>query len=310
MHDSVFLGLPEEACRALLEMGPVWSKDINRHRQAVVDIYTPVLNAVSKDDISVTRDIAYGAHVRQKLDIYRSQEAAPQGGRPIVLFVHGGAFLRGNMNSNEQIYGNVLYYFARQGMLGINVEYRLAPEAAYPAGSQDVAAAVAWVKQHAAEYGGDPQRIILIGHSAGGAHAASYVADPQVRPAAGHGVAALVLISARLRADVHADNPNAGGVKAYWGEDASRYEQLSPVTHAAQIDVPLMIAVAEHENPYLDVYAAELFYKVSQARGHAPRFVQVRNHNHTSIVAHFDTQEDLLGRQILDFIEAGAPAHF
>jgi len=160
-----------------------------------------------------------------------------------VLFVHGGAFLRGNMNSNEQIYGNVLYYFARQGMLGINIEYRLAPEAAYPAGSQDVAAAVAWVRQHAAEYGGDPQRIILIGHSAGGAHAASYVADPQVRPVAGHGIAALVLISARLRADVHADNPNAGGVKAYWGEDVSRYEQVSPVTYAAQIDVPLMIAV-------------------------------------------------------------------
>jgi len=61
MHDSVFLGLSEEACRALLDMGPVWARDINRHRQAVVDIYTPVLNAVSKDDISVTRDIAYGA---------------------------------------------------------------------------------------------------------------------------------------------------------------------------------------------------------------------------------------------------------
>lgn len=303
MHDKVFPGLSAEACRELLAMGPVWRTDINRHRQAVVDIYTPMQEVVDKYGIVVTRDIAYGEHARQKLDVYLPS-GKTNGLRPIVLFVHGGAFLRGNMNSNEQIYGNVLYYFARQGMVGINVEYRLAPEAPYPAGSQDVAAAVAWARAHAHEYGGDPEQVILIGHSAGGAHAASYVADPAVRPATGHGVARLVLISARLRADVHADNPNAGGVRAYWGDDVSVYEQVSPVTYAANIDVPLMIAVAEHENPYLDVYAAELFWRVSQARGQVPRFVQVRHHNHTSIVAHMNTDEDMLGRQILDFIAA------
>jgi len=302
MRDKVFPGLPDQSADALLALGPVWRKDINRHRQAVVDIYTPLHSAVGKDGIIVTRDIAYGEHVRQKLDVYLPTGDSTQR-RPVVMFVHGGAFLRGNMNSNEQIYGNVLYYFARQGMVGINVEYRLAPEAPYPAGSDDVAAAVAWARAHAHEYGGDPDQIILIGHSAGGAHAASYIADPRVRPATGHGVAKLVLISARLRADVHADNPNAGGVRAYWGEDAALYEQVSPVNYAANIDVPLMIAIAEHENPYLDVYAAELFWRVGQARGRAPRFVQVRHHNHTSIVAHMDTGDDVLGRQILDFIE-------
>jgi acetyl esterase/lipase len=302
MRDKVFPGLPDQSADALLALGPVWRNDINRHRQAVVDIYTPLLNAVDKDGIIVTRDIAYGEHVRQKLDVYLPAGDSTQR-RPVVMFVHGGAFLRGNMNSNEQIYGNVLYYFARQGMVGINVEYRLAPEAPYPAGSDDVAAAVAWARAHAHEYGGDPDQIILIGHSAGGAHAASYIADPRVRPAAGHGVAKLVLISARLRADVHADNPNAGGVRAYWGEDAELYEQVSPVTYAANIDVPLMVAIAEHENPYLDIYAAELFWRVGQARGRTPRFVQVRHHNHTSIVAHMDTGDDVLGRQILDFIE-------
>ncbi|RFB68676.1 MULTISPECIES: alpha/beta hydrolase [unclassified Herbaspirillum] len=303
MRDKLFPGLSDQSAEALLALGPVWRNDINRHRQAVVDIYTPLLNAVDKDGIIVTRDIAYGEHVRQKLDVYLPGGVSTQR-RPVVMFVHGGAFLRGNMNANEQIYGNVLYYFARQGMVGINVEYRLAPEAPYPAGSDDVAAAVAWARAHAHEYGGDPEQIILIGHSAGGAHAASYIADPRVRPATGHGVAKLVLISARLRADVHADNPNAGGVRAYWGEDMDRYEQVSPVTYAASIDVPLMIAIAEHENPYLDVYAAELFWRVGQARGRAPRFVQVRHHNHTSIVAHMDTDDDVLGRQILDFIEA------
>lgn len=301
MSRQAFPGLSEQARAELLALGPVWRRDINRHRQAVVDIYTPLHEAISKDGVIVTRDIAYGERERQRLDLYLPQGKAERP-RPIVMFVHGGAFLRGNMNSNDQVYGNVLYYFARQGMVGINVEYRLAPQAPYPAGSQDVAAAVAWAREHAHEYGGDPERLILVGHSAGGAHAASYVADPAVRPQHGHGVQKLVLISARLRADVHADNPNAGGVRAYWGEDAAVYEQVSPVTHAANVDVPLMIAVAEHENPYLDVYAAELFWRVAQARAQAPRFVQVRHHNHTSIVAHMGTEEDMLGQQILDFI--------
>ncbi|NUU04123.1 alpha/beta hydrolase [Herbaspirillum robiniae] len=303
MPHQVFPGLPAPAREQLLALGPVWRNDINRHRQAVVDIYSPLHAAQAADDVIVTRDIAYGEHERQRLDLYlpRGQAGQP---RPIVMFVHGGAFLRGNMNANAQIYGNVLYYFARRGMIGINVEYRLAPQAPYPAGSLDVAAAVAWAREHAHEYGGDAQRLILIGHSAGGAHAAAYVADPALREQRkqGHGVAALVLISARLRADVHADNPNAAGVRAYWGEDAAQHEARSPVTYAANIDVPLMIAVAEHENPYLDVYGAELFWRVAQARAQAPRFVQVRHHNHTSIVAHMGTEDDMLGQQILDFI--------
>ncbi|MBB3211061.1 acetyl esterase/lipase [Herbaspirillum sp. Sphag1AN] len=303
MAATYFPGLPEAARTRLQEIGPIWAKDINAHRQVVLECYTPVLQATSKEGITVTRDIAYGTHARQKLDLYLPQGSSVQQRRPIVIFVHGGAFLRGNMNANAQIYGNVLYYVARQGYVGINVEYRLAPEAAYPAGSQDVAAAVIWAREHAHEFGGDPEHIVLIGHSAGGAHVASYVADPVVRPAAGHGVAKLVLISARLRADIHPDNPNAGGVKAYWGEDVDAFERLSPVTYAHNIDVPLMIAVAEHENPYLDVYAAELFWRVSATRGRAPRFVQVRHHNHTSIVAHMDTPDDDFGRQLLDFIE-------
>ncbi|MFJ3055475.1 alpha/beta hydrolase [Herbaspirillum sp. NPDC087042] len=303
MAPQVFPGLSPAARQQMLALGPVWREDINAHRQAVVDIYSPLHAAREQQDVIVTRDIAYGEHERQRLDLYLPRGASAAL-RPVVMFVHGGAFLRGSMNPNAHIYGNVPSYFARHGMVGINVEYRLAPQAPYPAGSLDVAAAVAWVRAHAHEFGGDPQRVVLIGHSAGGAHVCSYVADPALQEMRwqGHGVSALVLISARLRADVHADNPNAAGVLAYWGEDASRYEQRSPVTHAEHLDIPLMIAVAEHENPYLDVYAAELFWRVAQARGRAPRLVQVPHHNHTSIVAHLGSEEDMLGQQIREFI--------
>ena len=95
---------------------------------------------------------------------------------------------------------------------------------------------------------------------------------------------------------MRADNPNAAAVKAYFGDDESLYEARSPVTHAAHLDVPVFIAVAEHENPLLDVYGAEFLHRVSAARGRAPRFMRLPDHNHISIVAHFNSGEETLGR--------------
>lgn len=318
-HETPFLGLTDAARARLLEIGPVWSEDIIAHRKTVLEIYSPVLAARETRGIEVTRDLVYGSHARHRLDVYRAPGTA---NAPVILFVHGGAFLRGNKDATPQIYGNLPRYFARHGCIGINMEYRLALEAAYPAGTEDVALAMAWLRQNIETFGGDAAQIFLIGHSAGGAHAAAYVCDPASRPASppapraastgvptpkwGHGVAGLVLISARLRADARPDNPNAHGVRAYYGDDASLYEVRSVVTHAAAIDVPLFLAVAEYENPGLDIYAAEMLYRVSLARKSSPRFLRLAHHNHTSMVAHFDTDEDRFGREILDFIARGA----
>jgi acetyl esterase/lipase len=294
--------LPEEARRELAAIGPVWGRDIQKHRDRVLALYGPLLERAPKSGVAVTREVPYAGHDRQRLDVFR-----PEGARDadVVVFVHGGAFVRGDKRVTSEVYDNVLYWFARHGCVGFNIEYRLAPESQYPGGATDVALAVAWVRAHAREYGGNPARIFLIGHSAGGTHAAAYACDPVVRPAEGHGLAGLVLISARVRADARPDNPNAAAVKAYFGEDESLYEARSPVTHAANLDVPVFIAIAEHENPLLDVYGAELLHRVSAARGRTPRFMRLPEHNHISIMAHFNTEEELLGREILEFFAAG-----
>jgi acetyl esterase/lipase len=283
----------------MLEIGPVWAEDIVGHRKMVIDAYTPVLAQVPREGIEVSRELAYGPHERHRLDVYRQ---AGLDDAAVVLFVHGGAFVRGVKDSSAEIYGNFARYFARHGCVGVNMEYRLAPEAAYPGGAEDVARAIAWIKENVWEFGGNPDRIILVGHSAGASHAAAYVCDPAARPAEGSGVAGLVLISGRLRADARPDNPNAHGVRAYYGSDESLYEQRSAVTYAERVDVPLFVAIAEYENPYLDAYAAEFLHRVGMARKRVPRFVQLRGHNHTSIVAHFDSGEDNLGRELLGFV--------
>jgi len=294
--------LPDDARRELAQIGPVWGRDIQKHRDRVFALYGGLLERAPKAGIGVTRDVPYADHARQRLDVFR-----PEGARDadVVVFVHGGAFVRGDKRATPEIYDNVLYWFARQGCVGFNIEYRLAPESPYPVGATDVALAVAWVRTHAREHGGNPARIFLIGHSAGATHAAAYACDPVVRPAEGHGLAGLVLISGRLRADARPDNPNAAAVKAYFGDDESLYEARSPVTHAAHLDVPVFIAIAEHENPLLDVYGAEFLHRVSAVRGRAPRFMRLPDHNHISIVAHFNSGEETLGPEILAFFAAG-----
>ena len=74
-------------------------------------------------------------------------------------------------------------------------------------------------------------------------------------------VNAVVLVSARLRADQLPENPNAAGVRAYFGDDVSRYEQRSPVSFAGCNELPTFIVTAEFENPLLDLYGLEFPYR-------------------------------------------------
>lgn len=278
-------------------IGPVWGRDIQKHRDMVLDAYGPLLAMAPKAGIEVTREHAYGAHPRQVLDIFR-----PAGARraPVVIFMHGGAFVRGDKRVSDEVYDNVLYWFARHGYVGVNIEYRLAPEAVWPAGADDLAASIAWVRSNIDSRGGDADSIFLIGHSAGGTHVASHAYDPQAGYL-GRDVKGLVLISARVKADVLPENPNAAGVRAYFGADESLYEARSPVNHAAASLLPVMIAIAEYENPLLDLYGLELAHRIALARRSAPRFVRLAGHNHISMVAHFNSGEDFLGCEILDF---------
>ncbi|AKM32359.1 lipase [Pandoraea faecigallinarum] len=302
------------AARGLMRgLGPRWVEDIAAGRRAVLDVYTPLLARAPADGFAVECDLAYGPHARHRLDVYRPTPGAgaARGRAPVVVFVHGGGFVRGDRNANTQIYGNVPRYFARHGCIAVNVEYRLAPEAPFPGGAQDIALAMAWIRAnldaHAGEGGADLSRVLLIGHSAGGSHVASYLCDPRVRPATPE-VAGAVLISARLRADVLPDNPNAPGVVAYYGEDPARYASDAPMAHAEAMPVPVMTVVAEFENPHLDTYALEFCHRLSVRDARAQRFVQVRDHNHTSIVAHIDTGDDSLGREILQFLHELNPS--
>ncbi|WP_414719048.1 alpha/beta hydrolase [Variovorax sp.] len=289
---------PAPLTARLREIGTRWQQDIRAAGDRTKALYEPLLAAACAvpDGVQCERDVAYGPHPRQVLDVYRTAGARQA---PVIVFVHGGAFVRGAKDTSEQMWGNVLRWFARQGCVGVNVEYRLAHEAPHPGGAQDVALACDWVARNIEAHGGDPRRVCLIGHSAGGTHAAAYACDPLLGLAPR--IRALVLVSARLRADVRPDNPNADGVRAYYGGNEGALERLSPTAHAASLRLPLLVVNAQYENPWLDVYGLEFALLVARARGQAPLHIAMADHNHISVMAHFNSGESWLGEQILDF---------
>jgi len=140
-----------------------------------------------------TTDIPYGSEKRQKLDVYAPGDAEPDltsasaaqagglmrtaaaGGsgalRPVVIFWYGGSWQSGSKSSYKFV-GAAL---AERGFVAVLPDYRLYPKVKWPAFVDDAAQAVAWVQQHAQEFGGDPRHVVLMGHSAG-AHTAAFLA--------------------------------------------------------------------------------------------------------------------------------------
>jgi acetyl esterase len=294
--------LPDDIQKKLAEINPLYQSNIGKYGPETLRLFTPLLATGPKAGVTVVADEAYGADPRQTLDVYQ-----PQGAKnlPIVVFVHGGALTSGDKNENKEISANVLYYFARHGFIGVNANYRLAPKNIYPSAAQDIGGAVAWIKENAKRFGGDPERIYLIGRSTGALHVATWAFDAKIHGAKGPGVSGVVLISGRLKADSRADDPNGSRVPEYFGTDTSLYPERSPVNYGAQSALPTFIVIAEFDNPFLDVYSAELFAKMCAARSRCPRFLRLVGHNHQSTTASINTADDTLGQEIIDFIKQG-----
>jgi acetyl esterase/lipase len=122
----------------------------------------------------ILRDAPYGADPRQRLDLY-APSVRQAGSLPVIVFIYGGSWNSGTKDG----YSFVGRALAARGFLVAIPDYRLVPQVHYPAFLEDNAAAVHWVRIHAAAQGGDPDRLILAGHSAGAYDAAMLALDPR-----------------------------------------------------------------------------------------------------------------------------------
>jgi len=133
-----------------------------------------ILNASGKlvePGVIVSHDIAYAPGDRRTLDVYRPSRTAP--GRPVVVFFYGGSWDSGG-KADYAWAGRAL---AAQGFVVVVPDYRLYPQVRWPAFLQDSAQAVKWARDHAADYGGEASRLVLMGHSAGAYNAVDLATD-------------------------------------------------------------------------------------------------------------------------------------
>lgn len=131
-----------------------------------------VLNALEpKSNVIATRDLVYQTGDRGRLDVYRPVSAAESA--PVIVFIYGGGWDSGR-KADYSFVGDAL---ASKGFVAVIADYRLYPEVRWPAFLEDNAKAVRWAHDHAAEFGGDPHKLFLVGHSAGAYNAAMLTLD-------------------------------------------------------------------------------------------------------------------------------------
>lgn len=290
-------GVPEDIAVTLNKIGANFNPDVLK---ATRELYLPLIKALERDSFTIESDILYGNDKQRHLLDIHTPNPTPTAAVPVIMFFHGGGFVEGYKNSvGEFIYGNVADYFARHGLLGVNCTYRLAPGAPWPAGAEDVGAAVKWVRENIADYGGDPDKVFVIGHSAGAAHVAQFALHKDLQRADGHGAAGVVLMSGTYGINPNSIAPNQ---LAYYGDDKSQYAVRQLLGNIAWGNFKVFITFAEFDPPMFPISAMQLAAELSRTTQRLPRIKQLLGHNHPSSTQSIGTGDPTVGPEILDFV--------
>ncbi len=234
-----------------------------------------------RDGVRVDSNIAYAdSGKRNLLDIYRPHEPR-EGGFPVLLQVHGGAWIIGE---KEQQAKPLMYHMAQRGWLCVAINYRLSPKAAFPAHIIDVKKAIAWIKEHIRDYGGDPEFIAITGGSAGG-HLSSLAAltpnyadwqpsfetvDTSVQAAVPFYGVYDFLDRAGIRPKMSMDELLADRVMQCSKEDNRQmWDGASPISHVSEDAPPMMVIQGTHDS-LVWVEEARAFVSALQAVSKQP----------------------------------------
>jgi acetyl esterase/lipase len=222
-----------------------------------------------------------------------------------MIFVHGGGWQKGDK-------GNVLYKpsaFNAEGYIFISMNYRQVPEVDVPAQAGDIARAIAWVYAHAADYGGDPQRIFLMGHSAG-AHLVSLVGtDPTYLEAE---ELSLANLSGVVSLDTQTYDipglmsiPVQPGGRIYrqaFGSDPQLWEQLSPYYYITEDSGMPPFQVAYTGSGEERAEQSERFVQALQDAGILAELLPAEEKTHTEINREFGMPGDAVTQAVFEFL--------
>jgi acetyl esterase/lipase len=219
---------------------------------------------------------------KHKLDLYLPKDARNV---PMLMWIHGGAWSFGD----RAWYGELGRRFAEQGIGVAVISYRLSPKVKHPAHIEDCARAFAWLHEHAAEYGGDPERLFVSGQSAGGHLSAlltldgRYLRDLKVPEGAIKGSIPMSGVYNIPALPQGTKGPLAIFPESF-GSDPRGCRDASPATHVAELCCPMLV-ITETEDPGPVRLYARLFREAARRAGVKDvRFIDAERRNHFSIV--------------------------
>ncbi len=266
--------------------------------------YAQRLATQDRSGVTLVADQAYGPHTRHRVDIYHP--ASPGTGRPVLLFLHGGGFIRGDKSDRA----NLGWWGAQQGFVTALINYRLAPEAQWPAGGEDVALAWQWLRTHCEQLGGNPRAIVLAGESAGAAHVAAASFIRALQPADWE-VAGAFLLSGPYDARMERLAREALGIPtpdprndAYFGSDRPDWKEASILERIDTPPFPVAVTVTERDLPHMQVQAGALFHRLVTAHGYRPQWRVLREHNHFSPGCAVGTEDQSLAAPLAAFVRS------
>ncbi len=270
-------------------------------------------SASTQTKLNVKRDIPYAgpADPRQKVDIY-----APEGARklPVVFWIHGGGWQTGD-RTNVQVKPQA---FVDKGFVFVSTSYRLLTNVEMGTIFRDIARSVRWVHEHIAEHGGDPNRILVMGHSAGAQLAALICIDDRYLKAEGLSLAIIkgcvpvdgdtydvpaIIETAETRLRVHGMPMPRFGHRVKFGNDPAKHRDYSAVTHVAKgkgIPPFLILHVADH--PDVSAQAERLEAVLKDAGIPVKRFA-AKETNHTRLNENLGLPDDPPTQALFEFAD-------
>jgi acetyl esterase/lipase len=289
--------MSEDLAWKLLELG----RDVQPAKTS--ELYAPMQEKEPYSGVKIERDIKYGPADRNLLDVF-VPDTAPSA-RPVLIFIHGGGFTAGNKRSAfaNVFYDNIMLWAVKNGFVGVNMTYRLAPASPWPAGAEDIAAVVQWVADNISARGGDGARIFLMGHSAGAAHVAGYVSHSEFHKVKNGGLKGAIMVSGIYDLLTW---PQGGAQEiAYYGQDFSLYAERSALKGLLATDIPLMFASAELDTLYFIEQLNQVKEATCKSARGCARSVLLPQHSHMSEVYAINTADTRLTDQILEFVKTG-----
>jgi len=224
------------------------------------------------------RDIPYGSDPRQRFDVYLPAQTTSNA--PVIFMVHGGGWRTGG-KAETAVVENKVPYFTGRGYLLISINYRMLPDADPLAQARDVALALAAAQGKAATWGGDPQRFILMGHSAGAHLVALLSAQPSLA-AGSRWLGTVALDSGALDVPDIMEHRHARLYDEAFGSDPAFWRKVSPA-HALQPGAQPMLLVCSSQRDSACRQAHAFAQRLRAGGSRAEVLEQARSHREINL---------------------------